>query len=240
MKKINFKKIGNIILNSWSILALRKNLKIKTRRPVQRLFPDGQFLSDKFGNLCAYRKNDKCDWVEFKAAIKPPLGKIGNFLYVKEKYAIVPKCKLKRKEVYWRGKKVPLKNVLAWKGISKNYPHKKLIEDQNFVVIYAADNELFNYKLKWKKPFNMPFKYSRLLLKIKDIKIERFNDISYLDILEEGCPPMFRISEEDARAWYNYIWDRCNKNKLFKSAKNPWVWTTTFSIYDENYDPWSF
>lgn len=54
-------------------------------------------------------------------------------------------------------------------------------------VVYRADNVSPPDDGKWKPSIHMPKEYARLFLRVKDIHIERLNEISEEDIIAEGC-----------------------------------------------------
>ncbi len=59
---------------------------------------------------------------------------------------------------------------------------------------YRADNELLNWvdgdgeecNIPWKPSIHMPKEYARLFLRVKDVRIERLNEISREDAIAEG------------------------------------------------------
>jgi len=71
--------------------------------------------------------------------------------------------------------------------------------DKEIGVIYKADNHTalipceynrtFEYATydKWLPSIHMPKEYARLFLRVKDVRIERLNEISEEDAIAEGC-----------------------------------------------------
>ncbi len=84
--------------------------------------------------------------------------------------------------------------------------------------------------LHWKPSIFMPRKASRIKLGITDVKVERLQDISEADALDEGCPgdceyhghPTQKCSD-----WYRILWESINGPGSW--AANPWVWVITFT-----------
>jgi hypothetical protein len=86
--------------------------------------------------------------------------------------------------------------------------------------IYKADHddqELSESCLTWKPSIYMPRAAARIFLKIKAIKVERLQNITFQDIKREG----FKEGES-----FNRLWDKINGQGSFDS--NPWVWVIEF------------
>lgn len=103
-------------------------------------------------------------------------------------------------------------------------------------VTYKASDE--DCSGKWKPSIHMPKECARLFLRVKDVRIERLNEISEEDAIKEG---LLRIEEDDG-VWYpDYIkWGRLYKyaNSSFQtlwesiygkdSFDNRYVWVIEF------------
>ena len=79
--------------------------------------------------------------------------------------------------------------------------------------------------------------YSRLLLEVTAIRIERLNDISKADAIKQGGPQghpsIDKVSRglgysDWTRSWFAQTWDWVNK--IHTWASNPWVWVIEFSV----------
>lgn len=93
----------------------------------------------------------------------------------------------------------------------------------------------FAFKNGWQSPYFMPREAARLFLTVKDIRIERLQDITEEDAIAEG------ISVSWSGAWHNYaktglpryisdpresfgtLWDSLN-GKKYPWEANDWVW----------------
>ena len=126
-------------------------------------------------------------------------------------------------------------------------------------VIYRADGEWeFNEEETWPPAFQtrqrsiwrssmaMPRKYSRLLLRITEVRAERVQEISLADAELEGVtldsrrfnakhrrrsardasenPPIIEVFRE--------VWDKTHARLGHGWDTNPWVWALTFEIVD--------
>jgi hypothetical protein len=78
----------------------------------------------------------------------------------------------------------------------------------------------------WKPSIFMPRIRSRLTLEITSVRVERLQDISRGDAIEEGCPFQNLATGPDPRRWYADLWESINGTGSW--AKNPWVWAIGF------------
>lgn len=105
---------------------------------------------------------------------------------------------------------------------------------------------------KWRPSIFMPRKFSRILLKITSVRVERLQDISEDDAISEGLKPIVkdRITVKygipdmdglpgnddigwpwgdwnvDPRKAYKTLWESINGSGSWE--KNPWVWVVEF------------
>lgn len=79
-------------------------------------------------------------------------------------------------------------------------------------------------RLKWKPSIHMPKEYARLFLRVKDVRIERLNDISEEDAIKEGAYDTFASLWEsiygDGTFDNRYVWgvefERISKEEAMK------------------------
>lgn len=90
--------------------------------------------------------------------------------------------------------------------------------------------------LKWKPSIYMPRWASRLTLDIVSVRVERLQDISESDALDEGCDldDLPNGAGEGGKwhcptAWYRELWDSINA-KSHPWESNPWVWVIEFKV----------
>lgn len=82
---------------------------------------------------------------------------------------------------------------------------------------------------KWKPSIHMPREAARLFLRVKDVRVERVQDISAEDCEAEGYFETAPV-EPRPRSWFSSIWDSLNANGW---DKNPWVWVYSFERVDK-------
>lgn len=95
---------------------------------------------------------------------------------------------------------------------------------------------------KWKPSIHMPFAAARVFLRIKSVRVERLQQISYEDAVAEGiyreCPsetPLWAHewkdylggqSDLDAYGSFASLWQSINGPESWDA--NPWVWVVEF------------
>jgi hypothetical protein len=96
---------------------------------------------------------------------------------------------------------------------------------------------------KWRPSIFMPREACRIKLLIKDIRVERLQDITEEDAKAEGIlfeqaiacnhwVPTF--TDPDSGGYPNYkeafceLWDSLNEKRGYGWGKNPWVWVVSF------------
>jgi len=132
----------------------------------------------------------------------------------------------------------------AW-GIAAGLPW-----DPGYVE-YRADctgnfNDVGDLIPRWRPSTHMPRKYSRILLEVTDVRVQRVQDISEADARAEGVlwvPGHGEITPADLEEGYsNYLdcrqgfwglWDSINERRGYGWEANPWVWCLTFKRVDE-------
>lgn len=114
---------------------------------------------------------------------------------------------------------------------------------------YRADGENptpFNYIIEndkrrdypiWHPSIHMPKKAARIFLRVKDVRVERLQNISGQDLSKEGictreelCNGMTR-GDFDGFAAFAQLWNRTIKKadlKTYGWDANPWVWVIEF------------
>ena len=103
--------------------------------------------------------------------------------------------------------------------------------------------------ITWKPSIHMPKEASRIWLKVKDVSVERVQDITEGDAKAEGCDSYRCNPAGDAdvkkpggvgykpsvsyRDDFSYLWDSINakrENGKFAWDANPWVWCVSFEV----------
>ena len=84
---------------------------------------------------------------------------------------------------------------------------------------FPADGESFRSCSRWRPSIHMPRKACRLVLEIKNIGVERLQDIS-----EEGA----RAEGFESKKAFHGLWNEINEKRGYSWESNPWAWVIEF------------
>lgn len=107
-------------------------------------------------------------------------------------------------------------------------------ESKNPRVVYRASNDGDDAWLSpvWTPSIFMSRRFSRLLLEVKAVRVERLQEISEADAEAEGvrAQPILRADEPVTthREQYGLLWDSINAQRGHSWESNPWVWVVEF------------
>ena len=110
-------------------------------------------------------------------------------------------------------------------------------------VSYKADGHseeaMREYGLKWTPSIHVPKWAARIWLKVKDIRVERLQDIAEQDAKAEGLNsfmPYYDSENSTGNGFINAfanLWDSINKSSGYGWDTNPWVWVVEFERTDK-------
>lgn len=237
-----------VLLNSPMVQAVIEGTKTVTRRPLnpqpELFIQAGKHSTYKYrGGLYAlelYTENsnilDKC-----------PFGKIGDRLWIRETWAPVNlygEIAIAYKADGEVIRVVENKSFQDEEGLI-NYEDPRL---KNYSFSAWADDLLSGVEGNWKPSIHMPRWASRLLLEITNIKIERIQDISESDSLNEGIERVkVNCSRDGIKTSYkDYEVDGITRNNPIDSFRtlwkktygaeswdlNSWVWVIEFKVIE--------
>lgn len=84
---------------------------------------------------------------------------------------------------------------------------------------------------KWRSPIFMPRWASRITLETVSVRVEKLQDIGYMDIIKE-CPPyqidFITMRSRSLEDTFRVVWDSINAKRGYPWSSNPWVWVIEF------------
>lgn len=91
-------------------------------------------------------------------------------------------------------------------------------------IIFQADQDENKFQIKYKNPLFMPKKYSRILLKVNYVDIQKLQDITQDEAKKEGVQNI---------ASFRFLWDSINGGKPGKTWNDkPFVWVIKFEVVE--------
>ena len=209
-----------ILFNTEMVKAILEGRKTVTRRVVK--FKQGQnpawsgYIPD---GAVLYGSNNV---PAAKAPFQP-----GDILWVRETWQFIP-CIDCRLNVHGGCHVAPL-----------TYDDGDTVGEGCFV--YRADYPETE-RINWKPSIHMPREAARIFLRVKDVRVERLQDMHLIDCEKEGVQLNF-IKESDlvtrgirARKRFAGVWDSTIKPAdmpIYGWDANPWVWVIEFERTDD-------
>ena len=97
------------------------------------------------------------------------------------------------------------------------------LADNTDEIIYKSDNP--SLSAKWRPSIYMPRKAARLFLRVKNVRVERLQDITEIEATHEGIIKHLGIHARDDFA---KLWDSINGKRGYGWDTNPWIWVIEF------------
>ena len=221
----------SILMKLWTVEAILNDLKTQTRRPInpQPIFqmtcaPSGLFVwkGEKYSGRMKNRARDKS--AGFADCCR--YGKIGDELYVKETFYAYGKWERTSAKTKKLGndkwKFIDLTGKMSVKYFYENDPPK---------LVQKGISEKVGY---YKRPaVFMPFRASRVGIKITNLRAEQIQNIFTEDIIAEGLSTNLREHDAEChlREKFSNVWDEINKDRGFGFDSKCWVWAITFEKF---------
>lgn len=179
---------------------------------------------------------------------RPPCF-VGDFLWVRETWQAVYEIEWDEEKPY-TGKNIrelipnfdSIQKVEA--GISSECSNSFIKPRMKYFVFKASDIKYMdnNNSLIWRPSIHMPKKAARIFLRVKDVRVERLQDITEHEAEKEGAEKAFEYNttedkiitiDEDGYFYYGFklLWNRTiNKKDISKYGweANPYVWVIEF------------
>lgn len=202
-----------ILFNTEMVKAILSGRKTETRRVIKPQ-PDNNPLwrTREFGrNFGGHIAIVDPDGVQHNC----PYGAVGDELYVRETFA--PLSAVRTQD--------PGSTALRDGAFYKtDYDYK-----------YALNHDDGTEFKGWKPSIHMPKKFSRITLKIKEIRVERVQEITEAGAEAEGIDVDivdvngFKVSGTWTDS-FHLLWNSINLKRGFGWDSNPWVWVVRFEV----------
>jgi hypothetical protein len=212
-----------ILFNGEMVRAILEGRKTQTRRICKPLInatsvadvyhrPDGLFIGThlKVGLGCGITEPFPC-----------PLGHPGDRLWVRENFQPLLADGTDWVDSDWK----------TGKGYAINYTATSPVQE----FYDCANDEAFCDRVK--PSIHMPRWGSRITLEITDVRVQRIQDISESDAIDEGSGATGTLHEEwdgdpdQYRKRFRELWDSINTEPgPYRFCANPWVWAVSFKM----------
>ncbi len=213
-----------ILFSTEMVKAILAGRKTMTRRVIKdKVFQEWQdvgFSSD-------FIKHPDNSWSK-----KCPYGQVGDILWVRETWNV--------DSVNDHNKTM----AIDFKAIQDGYHGAEVI--RRFKPERYTQFRKFYQKAGWQSSLFMPREAARILLKVTNIRVERLQDITETDAMDEGALRIPNTPEyqkafdaavaakekpplgETPRQRFARLWDSLNTERGYGWDLNPWVWVVEF------------
>lgn len=207
----------SIIMTVESVKAILAGRKTMERRVIKDVIPPSEVFCIE-PDIGTYGVTERTPDGEPVCQYEAPLPyKPGDVLQVKETYA-----KLNNDE----------------------YLYMATNPDVNVSIMRHAKNA-DGRSDRWMSPILMPREAARLFLRVTSVRVERVQDIRFMDALKEGVTSDFTeyegrlkhfeiavanayAAQQAAIDAYHVLWDGLNAKRGYGWDANPWVWVIGF------------
>lgn len=210
-----------IICTTESVMRILDRSKTQTRRVIKlrdgSLPQDEEMSCDENGKVITVMDFSKIfpQWQELKC----PYGIPGDKLWVGETWAT---------------------DGAGESGKYDFMPPSELPDGINIFFKASIKTEDEWRIAKWRPSRNMPKWASRITLEIKDVRVERVQDIKPIDAVREGCPAYLKYEDVDIgrglkpvetrspREQFERLWNSINLKRGYGWDSNLYVWVVEF------------
>lgn len=212
-------KMKPILFSTDMVIAIKEGRKRATRRVIKfsegttGRLPDNGFVGDE-------------PYLFYPGGIKRPKYKKGDILWVRETWCELYEMDGNDQIIY---------------GTEKYY-YAADNPDFPFTDFIRPDGTHKDYPV-WKPSIYMPKEAARIFLKVTDVRVEKLQDITSLQIIKEGAMheaiTLEQITENNVKEMQSFcfapLWDSIrNKKDIDKYGwnANPWVWVIEFERHE--------
>lgn len=196
-----------ILFSTLMVQAILDGRKTMTRRVIKLpsyIKQQENGLYTLFADGDAYLDQHIEELVE-TGYLRCPYGKSGDILWVRETWA----------------------HEDAWYDDAPDMEWKNIHKDGKCTWVDYKATETQDEVEKWRPSIFMPRWACRIKLLIKDIRVERLQDMCVADCVHEGVD-VGNAWTVNAKPAFIKLWDGINSKRGYGWDKNPWVWVVSF------------
>jgi len=212
-----------ILFSGEMVRAILEGRKTQTRRVIKPHPPLSEWGITKPWSVSAFQVG-RLFCPGTTREYKCPYGEPGDRLWVRETWAYCSKCSHKQPEK---------PEGVIYKA-----------DGDGFSTCHVCDPKSMQPDYRWRPSIFMPRWASRITLEVKDVRVERVQDITESDAEAEGCTPWeyqhvdpgtgeHLGNELSYRLGFHYLWDSINAKRGYGWDTNPWVWVVEFEVMNE-------
>ena len=194
-----------ILFSGEMVRAILDGRKTQTRRVIK---PQPAFVANYYES--GKKRTAWSGGSSDPKLLKCPYGQTGDLLWVRETWA-------------------------SHKYMDDTKPSDFTAGAQMLPVWYRADNVQSDERGNWRPSIFMPRWASRITLRVAGVSVDRVQDMSDEDCINEG---MWMYSPNNAgpapeilsRGDFAELWDSINAKRGYAWDSNPWVWVVEFEV----------
>lgn len=222
-----------IIFSTEMVQAILDGRKTQTRRVIKQQPSEGTF-EDNVAVLGYFSLSDGtktgygfCD--ESGREYKCPYGMPGDELWVRETWGVL--LSTYNWEYGWE-----CEGLCDAKVTRMGFEDEQYSGREKYSVMYKADGYEACEGESWRPSIFMPRWASRIQLVIKDIRVERLQDITEDDAKAEGVGrPRYDWGDgvtfiPTEKTEFSKVWETINAKRGYSWESNPWVWVVEFEV----------
>jgi hypothetical protein len=209
-----------ILFNGEMVRAILDGRKTQTRRIFKTpSWSDTDYSAEHYPNLNGFYMPDAATGL--LRVVQCPLGLPGYLLWVRESFQPLLADGIKWRDASYK----------TGVGYAPNYVATSPIVA---FMDHGHDDEITP---RITPSIFMPRWASRITLEITDVRVQRLQDISESDAMDEGAGatgplhPEWDGDPDQYRKRFRELWDSINANPgPYRFCANPWVWAVSFKV----------
>ena len=119
----------------------------------------------------------------------------------------------------------------TWQDLSDNEGEYLYFAEGNKGLADRGWGALTINDIRWRPSIFMPKEAARIFLKVKEVRVERLQEISETDVRKEGFSDHFDVETDifyPCGYFFKQTWDSLNSKRGYDWNTNPWVWVIEF------------